>query len=185
VSTILLIRHGEKPDTQNQGVTETGAADDRSLTVRGWQRAGALASLFGASGGPPAPSRIYASGSTKRLKSPDEEVGSKSERSSETVSVLAAKLQLAVIDKFSKGEEAALVTEVTLGKGTTLGCWQHEEIPKIAALILGRSGEAPASWSSNRFDVVWRLVRPGAGQAWSFDQVCQRLLPGDESKPIS
>ena len=39
---ILLIRHAEKPDGQDGGVNVDGACDEKSLTVRGWQRAGAL-----------------------------------------------------------------------------------------------------------------------------------------------
>ena len=41
---ILLIRHAEKPDDSDSGpgLTSDGRDDPKSLTVRGWQRAGAL-----------------------------------------------------------------------------------------------------------------------------------------------
>src|SRR4051812_46930038 len=47
-STIYLIRHGEKPaDTPPpHGVTAAGDHDEHSLSTSGWQRAGALVTLF-------------------------------------------------------------------------------------------------------------------------------------------
>jgi hypothetical protein len=50
--TVLVIRHGEKPDPDNPdrppGLTSDGVKDKHSLLIRGWQRAGAWAALFGA-----------------------------------------------------------------------------------------------------------------------------------------
>jgi hypothetical protein len=68
--------------------------------------------------------------------------------------------------------------------GTTLVCWQHETIPTIAASIMGNAVGLPAAWPGDRFDVVWRFTRASAGAPWSFDQVCERLLPGDSARPI-
>ena len=39
---IMVIRHAEKPNGQATGVKESGEPSSRDLTVRGWQRAGAL-----------------------------------------------------------------------------------------------------------------------------------------------
>jgi hypothetical protein len=52
--TILLIRHAEKPEDPatpelGPGLNEQGAADPHSLVIRGWQRAGTWAALFGSS----------------------------------------------------------------------------------------------------------------------------------------
>lgn len=51
--TILVIRHAEKPDEAwpGPGLTDHGIKDDKSLVIRGWQRAGAWTSLFGAGPG--------------------------------------------------------------------------------------------------------------------------------------
>jgi hypothetical protein len=40
----MIIRHGEKPagDGSDAGVSPEGNADAEDLTVRGWQRSGAL-----------------------------------------------------------------------------------------------------------------------------------------------
>ena len=46
---VMFIRHGEKPadDGPPHGVNEHGEHDPHALAVRGWTRAGALATLFG------------------------------------------------------------------------------------------------------------------------------------------
>lgn len=183
MNVILVMRHAEKPDGVALGVDEMGAADEQSLTVRGWQRAGALVGLFGKDAPLPAPDRIYAS-ATIKLKTPDGKIGSKSKRPAETVSVLAARLGLKTNGTFTRGQEAALVAAIATLAGTTLVCWQHETIPTIAANIMGNAVGLPAAWPGNRFDVVWRFTRAAAGAPWSFDQVCERLLPGDSAKPI-
>ena len=45
---IMVIRHGEKPlrTPPPYGVTAEGRREKESLTIRGWQRAGALAAFF-------------------------------------------------------------------------------------------------------------------------------------------
>ena len=40
-TTIMLIRHAEKPDGNDSGVDPKGNPDKHDLIVRGWQRAGA------------------------------------------------------------------------------------------------------------------------------------------------
>ena len=67
--TILIIRHAEKPEPGgDSGVDFTGAPDPRSLTVRGWQRAGAWAELFvpalGQKSALPTPTTLFASDPT-------------------------------------------------------------------------------------------------------------------------
>ncbi len=173
MSTIYVIRHGEKPDGVCQGVDITGAADPESLIPRGWQRAGALASYFGPKGEPPAPDRIYGSAARK------------SKRPVETVTPLARKLKINPIETYTKGDEAGLVAEIAGLDGITLVCWQHEAIPGIAKLITAMTAGIPDPWPGDRFDVVWRFTRAGKGKPWTFDQVCQGLLAGDGTKPIA
>ncbi|CAN5859334.1 hypothetical protein BH11PSE3_BH11PSE3_05510 [soil metagenome] len=184
MAIVLVIRHAEKPDGINLGVDETGAADEQSLTVRGWQRAGAIGALFGSPPALPTPDRIYASAHGKR-RTPDGKLGSRSRRPLATVSVLAAVLGLPIDETFAKGEESALIGHIAGLEGTTLVCWQHEPILAMAAALLGGARGVPSNWPSDRFDVMWRFTRDAAGQPWRFDQLCQRLLPGDGSKPIT
>src|SRR2546430_6645010 len=58
---IMIIRHAEKHQhgSRDRGVTEDGRPAHHELTVRGWQRAGALVHLFAPPGGLPAGSRIH------------------------------------------------------------------------------------------------------------------------------
>lgn len=185
MNRIFVIRHAEKPNGTDVGVDETGAADDESVTVRGWQRAGALAVFFGSTEGLPAPDRIYAAAPEKHDKDSTGKVGSKSGRPTQTVTPLAAKLCNKVIETFTKGQEPDLVADLKKLQGTSLVCWQHEAIPEIAQRILGSAKGVPDPWPAHRFDVVWRLVQSGAGGPWIFDQVCQRVLAGDGSTPIA
>jgi broad specificity phosphatase PhoE len=184
MATIYVIRHAEKPDGPNQGVDETGAVDDESLIVAGWQRAGALAVFFGSPKGLPVPDRVYAAAATDKRDTPAGKIGSKSKRPTETVTPLAAKLKQTVNGTYTEGQEADLVKEVTALHGTTLVCWQHQAIPKIATLILGTTKGVPDPWPSDRFDVVWRFTSSDHRDKWKFDQVCQEVLAGDGSKPI-
>jgi broad specificity phosphatase PhoE len=67
---IMFIRHAEKPGVGNndRGVAADGEPDDESLTVRGWQRAGALIALFCAEP-EMRPNTIFASGVGQDTKS--------------------------------------------------------------------------------------------------------------------
>ena len=187
-STILLIRHAEKPDTRGVGITQTGDRDDESLTVRGWQRAGGLAQLFSDSDDArlPRPDAIYASGDVKVSRRRGGSKGSRSHRPEETVLPLAAKIGVRPRIKFLKGDEVRLVAELVALKGVTLVSWQHEAIPEIASLILGSDATAdvPEKWPKQRYDVVWCFARKKKGHAWKFTQVPQLLLHDNSSSTI-
>jgi hypothetical protein len=63
--TILIIRHAEKPAEiwPGPGLSPEGKEDEKSLVIRGWERAGAWGALFGTQLGVesyPKPSAIYA-----------------------------------------------------------------------------------------------------------------------------
>ena len=49
---MMVMRHAEKPNGRFSGVKETGDSNPHDLSVRGWQRAGALACLFAPAHGP-------------------------------------------------------------------------------------------------------------------------------------
>jgi hypothetical protein len=180
---IMLIRHAEKPDGKDApyGVTPDGVQDAESLTVRGWQRAGALAVLFAPAQGAlqnpglARPDVLFASGVAKH---------SKSERPEETLIPLSQKLGGAMNRAFDKNQLAALVDAVCATPGTVLICWQHEDIPAIANLILGNQTSVPQQWPADRFDVVWVLDLDDANGLYRFSQVPQRVLPGDQDTGI-
>jgi len=147
---IMLIRHAEKPDedADTHGVTLKGERSKESLDVRGWQRAGALTSLFAPNDGHfqhaalAKPKFLYASKALKHK-------GSK--RAIQTITALADKLNLTINDHFQRSHFENMLEEVFLCNGVVLICWQREYIPNIAALILGNEETAPQDWPEDRF----------------------------------
>ncbi|MBI3446758.1 MAG: hypothetical protein HY055_15695 [Magnetospirillum sp.] len=184
-TTIMIIRHAEKPYGDHQGVTPKGNDDKDSLIVTGWQRAGALASLFDArlplaETVLPVPAALYAS-DPEKLPNGD---GSHSKRPLQTITPLADKLGLEVNLSFAKGEEAQLAATLAGLSGHVLVAWQHESILAIATPLMGSSTGLPTAWPDNRFDVVWVFQRTALGKPFTFRQVCQNLLAGDSNTPI-
>lgn len=179
---IMFIRHAEKPsvppsdDSGGNGVTLLGKPDEESLTVRGWQRAGALATFFSSQ---PAmcPNIIFAAGIGH---------GSKSERPEETVTPLAQLLDIFATKKFVttdlKDQLQPLIGDVMSSEGIVLVSWQHEFIPKMVGL-LPNAPAVPQKWPGNRFDMVWVFDANESG--WTFSQVPQMVLAGDSDTPIS
>ena len=177
---IMLIRHGEKPDTPPpHGIDHNGDHDMQSLTVKGWQRAGALACFFAPTHGPlqspllSTPQAIFAAppGGTGS----DE---SQSHRPVETVTPLAKKLGLTLGTSFGKGMEAQVAQAAMASQGAVLICWQHKDLHLIANAILGNATTAPQSWPGDRFDIVW-ICDLGQDGSYSFTQLPQMLLSGD------
>ena len=180
---IMVIRHAEKPpgSPPPYGVTSEGEREKESLTVRGWQRAGALAAFFAPTNGSfqdpllAVPQFLYASKPTKR---------NGSRRSIETITPLAEKLAIRINSNYSKLEAEEMLEEAFLCDGVVLICWQHEYIPKFAIHILGSETTAPQDWPEDRFDLVWVFDRDSSSARYNFKQVPQRLLMGDWATPI-
>jgi hypothetical protein len=193
-TTIMVIRHAEKPDgtgNGNQpGIDQDGNPDQESLTVRGWARAGALAVFLAPD--PPMtnealskPMAIYASAPAKQRNPDGARIGTHSRRPSQTISPLASKLGISPILSFTRGQEAEMVAAAKATRGIVLICWDHEAIPEIAGEISGPdSPTAELKWPKERFDVVWIFESEDGASNWSFRQVCQRVLSGDSNQPI-
>ncbi len=172
---IMIIRHAEKPDQNGAvlGIDEAGRPDPNQLSVRGWQRTGALVPYFASAGqeggeGIATPSAIFA------CKPCD---GANSVRSFSTVSPLAGVLGVPVNHEFNKNDGSTLLNTVRTASGIVLICWSHKLIPGIARGLAGEVPGLPREWPAGRFDLVWIFDRAGAG--WSFSQQGQLLLPGD------
>lgn len=185
--TILIIRHAEKPHQAwpGPGFTLDGAADDKSLVIRGWQRAGSWSALFGAGlGGAdfPRPAAIYAA-------DPNATTGDEpSQRPYETIAALAARLGLTPITTYAVGQEAGLAAEIAALSGVVLVCWEHKAIAGalLPALAGGQRVQGmPKKWDGTRFDVVLRFDRGAPGAPWSFRQLFGRLLSGDSDQPMT
>ncbi len=183
---IMIIRHAEKPDDTTQGIDAVGSPGKEFLTVRGWQRAGALARFFAPADaklkrpGIETPQFLFASGPLSKEQKQDTGDGSKSFRPEQTITPLAKLLGSKVPFNltFVEGDEAQMAASATQCGGVVLISWQHEKIPTIADAILGKSGIAPSKWPGNRFDLVWVFDLQPDGK-YSFSQVPQMLLAGD------
>jgi hypothetical protein len=180
--SVLIIRHAEKPGGQwpGPGLTPDGQPDKKSLVIRGWQRAGAWAALFG-SGSNPAPTRIYAADPANA------EGGEPSQRPFETITPLAARLGLTPVTNWGWGSEAEVAADIKGSAGVALVCWEHKAIiaKLLPALLAGQAiPDLPPKWDGSRFDVVLRFDRAEEGAPWTFRQQFPRLLSGDSARPV-
>ncbi|MBP7001961.1 hypothetical protein [Amaricoccus sp.] len=187
---IIVIRHAQKPTRKPKriGVREDGTGDAESLTVRGWQHAGALAAAFAGTGSGAGdtlagrPDVIFASGAGKkrvRIGGREVTVGSRSRRPQQTVGALAEALKLVPVTTHTKGEEQALVADALGRTGVVLICWQHQRIAAIGNLIVGDDTTVPQRWPEDRYDLVYVFDR--VGDDWSFRQLAHErlvVLPG-------
>src|ERR1700759_323207 len=138
---IIVIRHAEKPGSYNgvdyAGVnslgTVAGEGGAKHLTTRGWQRAGALVTLFTPPWGPKAP--LLATPTHLFASSPvathgDDGTGDEgpSQRPFETLTPLAAKLSLTIDSSYHKNHHAKMVTSALACEGAVLVAWQHQDI---------------------------------------------------------
>lgn len=186
---IMLIRHSERPSpAHGRGVSLSGDKDDRSLTVRGWQRAGALARFFVPLGGAfahPAlatPEALFACKAGPKAQSL---------RPQHTLLPIAELLQIKLNCDYFEDDITALVEKASASPGPALISWKHDGLPKIANAILGNASTAPQSWPLSRVDVVWVFDRRSKGSdasgggAWTFTQIPQLLLAGDSPDVIA
>lgn len=176
---IMFLRHGEKPGDSGppHGVNRHGEIDDHCLSVLGWTRAGALASLFAQA--PSAshphltkPERIIATRPTSEARS---------KREMDTASPTAHRLGIKVIDRHARGNEADLVSEVLATPEPTLIVWHHGAMAKLVRQFpVANAGDIPQDWPEERFDLIWVLVLdPGPQRAYRFIEVPQMLLGDD------
>ncbi len=178
---IMLIRHSERPDREKgiRGVGPDGQKDKESISVRGWQRAGALVRFFapldGRFGNPALarPAALYACKA---------DASDPSLRPQMTLVPLAELLKLEINGDFFDGEEEALVEKALRSPGPALISWKHIGMHLIANAILGDKMTAPQHWPYERYDFVWIFDR--RGDNWAFSQIPELLLAGDSSTPI-
>jgi hypothetical protein len=186
-TTIMVIRHAEKPDSYNGeqyfGVNATGTVFGKDaakhLVTLGWERAGGLVSLFtppwGAQNGLDTPQFLYAADPDGKNEATNSGSGSKGEapsrRSYETLTAVATKLRLQINTDYSKKQSEKMVEHALKQPGVVLICWQHEDIPRenadkqpgISQWILSKTGTAstlgvPRSWPTANGKARYDLV---------------------------
>ena len=171
MASIYLIRHAEKPEPGDQGVSAAGQPDAEGLTVRGWQRAGALVGLFAMPAGEARhallvrPRRLYAAVDAGRSHRPED-----------TLLPLAQCLGLTVQPLASNGDPLVAAQALWACGEDVLVCWRRRELPPLARALLPAIDGLPTAWDKDCFDVVWVI------QPTSFTVVPQRLLAGDRGR---
>jgi len=178
-STVMLIRHAEKPlgDGPPHGVTVDGNLDPESLTPRGWQRAGALVGMFVTD---PSEARSQKLATPTHLFASQVGPRSSSARPRETLVPLSERLGLAVDARFRKEEVTLLVQAIQAIDGIVLVAWEHHLIPSIATMLVGDPSGVPQVWPDDRYDVVWVIEAAGPGVGRRLRQVPELLLAGDQ-----
>ncbi len=157
-ASIILMRHGEKPDQGNE------------LSERGWQRAKALPTLFDRIGSPVA---LYG-------MSPKNDDGSI--RAIQTLKYVAEKFKLVIQSDFNKKETVQLISDIKKNKiydgKIVVICWEHKYIIEIAQLL---GVTQNINWPGKQFDRYWRLDYSPQGVLTHYQDLPERLLPGDSS----
>jgi hypothetical protein len=174
-SRIMLIRHGERPVSAAApfGITVDGTVDPMSLTVVGWQRAGALIELFAPAVG------AVRSGLTRPTHLFASNPANQSRRPLETVTPLSQRLKLAVKTPVTAVQTTQIAKILTGTSGSPLAAWPHQGIPVIAQHLGSVHPTPPTTWPNDRYDVVWVFTRQRDG-TWKFTQIPQLLLAGDQ-----
>jgi hypothetical protein len=180
---VFIIRHGEKPPgaPSPQGVDFDGDPDAHSLVPRGWQRSGALATLFAPFEGPLRAGFL----TPTELIAPAYAKAEGNERTHQTLLGISGRLELKVATPFAEGQEAQLGAALAAARtGVTLVCWEHTAIPVIAGNI-APGAAIPGKWPDSRFDVVWSFTLDPDSGDYTFTQIPELLLAGDSPEPIA
>lgn len=181
---IMIIRHAEKAAPEAGGVHESGEDDRHSLAVSGWQRAGALVPLF-APLTRPLPDPRLARPAHIIVEAADAS-GSEPKRSKREVQTLAPLVEMLRIEpdlRFGKGQEAEAAAEAKRSAGPVLIAWEHHLLIKLAREI-SNDPAIPKKWPKERYDIVFVFRLQPDGVSYSFEQVPQLLLAGDDEAPI-
>ena len=178
---VMVMRHAEKPnaDIAVGGVSLSGRPDPNELSVRGWQRAGALVSFFGPLSHP-VPRSVYR---PSALFAPRPTPLAPSGRGRSTLMPLSDALGVPISLEFEKGQEMQLAEAVLRHDGPALVVWQHQALMDFARHLVGNAVSLPMAWPEKRFDMMWLFERNGG--PWRFTQVAQLLLAGDSPDPIA
>jgi hypothetical protein len=145
--TVVIIRHGEKPE---KGKNLNCQGLNRSLKLPA-----VLYSKFGI------PGNIY-------VPSLDNNISTGHARMFETVIPLAAKYNLKINSKYAEMDTDALAREIKGKKGFVLVVWRHSIIPSIVR-ALGVQGFG-MHWGDNDYDSIWIINFPKGIAKITFDK---------------
>jgi len=139
---ILIVRHAEKPPFLGcpRGVDRNGDPHEHSLTVPGWQRAGALVPFFCEPRDPAiaVPTSVFAPPALGQSGDHG--------RPYQTIVAVAERLGTAVDTTYAGDAEEELARALIATSGVVLVGWEHKRIPRIANALLGDAHTAPQAW---------------------------------------
>lgn len=172
--TIVLVRHGEKPDNG------LGQLDCRGLN-RALKLPWVVQTLFGK------PSAVFAPDPSKRK--PDHIFSYDYVRPLATVEPTAIAFGLPVNTQFGYADGKALVTEIERPRYSDevlLVGWEHVELVKIARALLADNGGDPAqvpAWRYSDYDGIYvvRIIRDRDGRHATFE-IRQQNLEGQPNQ---
>jgi hypothetical protein len=183
-SLIVCLRHAEKPanaeddseelDADGLGFDQHGSVSRHGLTIKGWQRACALATTRFAG-------HVAADVDVDDLEifAPDYDDDPKQHRPYQTVLPFCGLWRVEKIRQpGTKDEIDELYREVMKVDGIALVCWEHDRLAEFVEKLVGDTQKVV--WPGNRFDVILRL-RPTADdeERYSLAWEDQRLVFGD------
>ena len=130
--TVVIIRHGEKPEK------------GKNLNCQGLNRSLKLPAVIFSKFG--IPGSIY-------VPSLDNNVSTGHARMFETVIPLAAKYNLKINSQYAETDIAALAKEIMKQSGVVLVVWQHSTIPSIVRAL--GVDLLNMHWDDNDYDSIW------------------------------
>lgn len=180
--TLLMIRHAEKPSDGDVGVDDQGNANPDGLIPQGWQRAGALVTLF-APNGTTLTSTLPSPGALVTPAYPE-----LVHRPYLTVLPLSQRLGMTIQSEYAVDADPAAIASSLLAmeSAVVLVCWEHDTLVNIAGAVaravpVANPADVPASWPDDRFDVIWRFDLDEQTGQWTFGSLDEQLLAGDLS----
>ncbi|MCW2246991.1 hypothetical protein M2352_002582 [Azospirillum fermentarium] len=146
--TVLLIRHGEKPDDDT----------DPNLSAKGWARACAITDTLPAlvpKGADPIAAVVATAPSANSV------------RPIETVTPITLIRGLPFAHTIADDDVAAvpaLLAQPPYAGATVLVCWHHGMLPKLALALGAPPADVPAKWEGDDFHTVWILTHHADGK---------------------
>ncbi|WP_434624929.1 hypothetical protein [Azospirillum sp. B2RO_4] len=150
-NTILMIRHGEKPNDDS----------DPNLSGKGWQRACAITGTLPAlvPAGAPAISAVVATAPSPHSVRPIETVT--------PISLIRALPLSHTIADDDVAQVPALLSHAPYTGATVLICWHHGKLPELALALGAPADQVPKKWEGDDFHTVW-ILRHQADGSVSF-----------------
>jgi hypothetical protein len=143
--TIVIIRHGEKPDSGD------------NLSCQGLNRALQLPAVLVGKFGTPAYTYVPA---LKLGKSTNHV------RMLQTVTPIAVQHNLVLNSKFAGADVAALAKDARSRFGLVLIVWDHSHIPALAAAL---GVQSLPKWGAHDFDSIWVIGYDGGRASLTID----------------